>query len=201
MALDRRQKLVYVLILTRCRFGWFNNSFRSFSTELWPLIDLEIPFMLNILWINWWILIKFCKCIGIDKIKVRTITIFFFFINFSTELWSLIDVKIMFHVRTYLVRLNWLSTEFCPLIDVKIICQSTEFCRLIDVKIMLQPNVWKQMRIATTWPVIICLSSIYRVKAMESCSLFHEIWKNYTPIWHFMPKHMRQQKVQWRCIM
>ena len=31
------------------------------------LIDAEISFMLNILWTNWRILIKFCKCIDIDK--------------------------------------------------------------------------------------------------------------------------------------
>ena len=49
MALDRSQNFVYALILTRCRFGWLNNIFRSFSTELWPLIDVEISFILNIL--------------------------------------------------------------------------------------------------------------------------------------------------------
>ena len=29
--------------------------FPNFSTELWPLIDLRILFMFNILWNNWWI--------------------------------------------------------------------------------------------------------------------------------------------------
>ena len=29
--------------------------FPNFSTELWPLIDFRIMFMLNILWNNWWI--------------------------------------------------------------------------------------------------------------------------------------------------
>ena len=29
--------------------------FLNFSTELWPLIDFRIMFMLNILWNNWWI--------------------------------------------------------------------------------------------------------------------------------------------------
>ena len=28
--------------------------FPNISTELWPLIDLRIMFMLNILWNNWW---------------------------------------------------------------------------------------------------------------------------------------------------
>ena len=41
--------------------------FVHFSTELRPLIGVEISFMFNIVWINWWILIKFCKCIDIDK--------------------------------------------------------------------------------------------------------------------------------------
>ena len=48
--------------------GWLNNMFCSFLTTLWPLIDFNILFMLNILWTNWWILIKFCKCIDIDKV-------------------------------------------------------------------------------------------------------------------------------------
>ena len=29
--------------------------FPNFSTQLWPLIDFRIMFMLNILWNNWWI--------------------------------------------------------------------------------------------------------------------------------------------------
>ena len=62
-----RSNFVYALILSRCRFGWLNKIFRSFSTELWPLIDVEMSFMLNILWTNRWILIKFCRCIDIDK--------------------------------------------------------------------------------------------------------------------------------------
>ena len=67
MALDRRQNFVYAqcelicgfrsnfiyaLILTRYRFGLLNNIFCPFSTELWPLMDVEISFMLNILWTN-----------------------------------------------------------------------------------------------------------------------------------------------------
>ena len=41
-------------------FGWI-------LTELWLLIDFRILFMLNILWINLWISIKFCVCIDIYK--------------------------------------------------------------------------------------------------------------------------------------
>ena len=42
-------------------------KFGQFLTELWPLIDVRILFMLNILGINLWILIKFCIRIDIDK--------------------------------------------------------------------------------------------------------------------------------------
>ena len=41
--------------------------FGQFLTELWRLIDVRILFMLNILGINLWILIKFCIRIDIDK--------------------------------------------------------------------------------------------------------------------------------------
>ena len=41
-------------------FGWF-------LTEFWPLIDVRILFMLNILWINLWISFKFGIRIDIDK--------------------------------------------------------------------------------------------------------------------------------------
>ena len=41
--------------------------FGQFLTELWPLIDVRILFMLDILWINLWISIKFCICIDIVK--------------------------------------------------------------------------------------------------------------------------------------
>ena len=42
-------------------------SFGGFLRELWPLIDVRILFMLNILGINLWILIRFCIRIDIDK--------------------------------------------------------------------------------------------------------------------------------------
>ena len=41
--------------------------FGRFLIDLWPLIDVRILFMLNILGINLWILIKFCIRIDIDK--------------------------------------------------------------------------------------------------------------------------------------
>ena len=43
------------------------HYFVEFLTELWPLVDVRILFMLNIFWINLWLSIKFCICIDIDK--------------------------------------------------------------------------------------------------------------------------------------
>ena len=54
--------------------------FGQFLTELWPLIEVRILFMLNILWINLWILIKFCICIDIDKMQIWVIEQYFPFI-------------------------------------------------------------------------------------------------------------------------
>ena len=95
---------VYALILTSCRFGWLNNIFCSFSTELWPLIDAEILFMLNILWTNWWILIKFCKSID-TECRLGQLQIIFRYV--STELWPLIDVRILFPFNW------WILLKFC----------------------------------------------------------------------------------------
>ena len=41
--------------------------FYQLLIELWPLIDVRILVMLNILWINLWVSIKFFVCIDIDK--------------------------------------------------------------------------------------------------------------------------------------
>ena len=87
--------------------------------------------MLNILWINLWILIKFCICIDIDKMQIWMIEQYFSFIfnrvmaldwcgnfidaqylmdqliifpNFSTELYPLIDFRIVFVYAQYLVK-------------------------------------------------------------------------------------------------
>ena len=58
---------VYALINTRSMLFLKHVIFGQFLTEFWPLIDVRILFMLNILWINLWISIKFCICIDIDK--------------------------------------------------------------------------------------------------------------------------------------
>ena len=43
----------------------------SILTELWPLIDVRILFKLNILWINLWIMIKFCTYLNDPKFSDR----------------------------------------------------------------------------------------------------------------------------------
>ena len=62
-----RSNFVCGLILTNCRLGMIEQYVSFILTELCPLVDIDILFMLNILLTNWWILIKFCKCIDIDK--------------------------------------------------------------------------------------------------------------------------------------
>ena len=42
-----------------------HENFTNFTTELWPLIDVEISIFLNIFINNKWIFIKFCLCIDI----------------------------------------------------------------------------------------------------------------------------------------
>ena len=46
------------MIYTRSMLYLMHVMFLSILTELWPLIDVRILFLLNILWINLWISIK-----------------------------------------------------------------------------------------------------------------------------------------------
>ena len=48
--------------------AWMSSNFCKFATELLPLIDVRIEFLLNILKTNGLIKTKFCKHIIIDKI-------------------------------------------------------------------------------------------------------------------------------------
>ena len=59
--------LAYALILTS-GLGLLSIHFRQFNTELWPLNDVRILFLLNILSMNKWILTRFDICIDTDKI-------------------------------------------------------------------------------------------------------------------------------------
>ena len=48
--------------------AWISSNFGKFATELLPLTDVRIEFLLNILKTNRPIKTKFCKHIIIDKI-------------------------------------------------------------------------------------------------------------------------------------
>ena len=52
--------------------------FRKFATELWPLIDVRIWFLLNILRTNRQIETKFCIHTIIDKINISIVNLCFF---------------------------------------------------------------------------------------------------------------------------
>ena len=50
--------------------AWINLNFGQFATESWPLIDVRIEFLLNILKTNRLIKTKFCIHITIDNIYI-----------------------------------------------------------------------------------------------------------------------------------
>ena len=50
--------------------AWMSSNFSLFETESWPLIDVRIEFLLNILKTNRPIKTKFCLHIIIDKIYI-----------------------------------------------------------------------------------------------------------------------------------
>ena len=76
---------------------WLTHEiFLNFSTELWPLIDVKISIFLNIFRNNEWILIKLCLCIDIMYMIPMLWLIHIISPNFSTELWPLIDFRILF---------------------------------------------------------------------------------------------------------
>ena len=60
--------------------AWMSSNFGKFATELWPLSDVRIKFLLNILKTNRPIKTKSCIHIIIDKIYV-VICISWFFAN------------------------------------------------------------------------------------------------------------------------
>ena len=53
--------------------AWMSSNFGKFATELRPLIDVRIEFLLNILKMNRPIHTKFCIHIIIDKIYVGNV--------------------------------------------------------------------------------------------------------------------------------
>ena len=58
--------------------AWMSTNFSKFATELRPLIDVRIEFLLNILKTNRPIKTKFCIHIIIDKTYVGNVNHWFF---------------------------------------------------------------------------------------------------------------------------
>ena len=75
--------------------AWMSLNFGKFETELLPLINVRIEFLLNILKTNRPIKTKFCIHIIIDKIYFGIVNCCFSQIV-ARELRPLIDVKIWF---------------------------------------------------------------------------------------------------------
>ena len=75
--------------------AWMSSNFGKFATELRPLIDVRIWFLLNILITNRPIKTKFRIHIIIDKIYVGIVN--HCFCKFAKELRPLIDVRNWFY--------------------------------------------------------------------------------------------------------
>ena len=60
----------FLQVTRTCMKAWMSSNFGKFATELRPLIDVRIMFLLNILKTNRPIKTKFCIHIIIDKIYV-----------------------------------------------------------------------------------------------------------------------------------
>ena len=58
--------------------AFLSSNFGKFATELLPLIDVRIEFLLNILKTNGLIKTKFCIHIVIDKVYFDIVNRFFF---------------------------------------------------------------------------------------------------------------------------
>ena len=60
----------FLQVSSQCMKAWMSSKFGKFATELRPLIDVKIKFLLNILKTNRPIKTKFCIHIISDKIYV-----------------------------------------------------------------------------------------------------------------------------------
>ena len=89
----------FLQVSSTCMKAWMSSNFGKFATELRPLIDVRIKFLLNILKTNRPIKTKFCIHIIIDKIDVGIVYVVFR--NFATELRPLIDIRILFLLNIF----------------------------------------------------------------------------------------------------
>ena len=74
--------------------AWMSSNLGKFATELLPLIDVRIEFLLNIMKTNRPIKTKFCINIIIDKIYFGIVNRCF--LQIGKRVTALIDVKIWF---------------------------------------------------------------------------------------------------------
>ena len=90
--------------------AWMSPNLGKFATELLPLFDVRIGFLLNVLKTNRPIKTKFCMHIIIDKIYFGIVNLFFR--KLATELRPLIDVRIWFLLN--ILRTNrQIEAKFC----------------------------------------------------------------------------------------
>ena len=68
---------LFLQVMRTCMKAWMSSNFGKFATELQPLIDVRIKFLLNILKTNRPIKTKFCIHIIIDKIYVGIVNLCF----------------------------------------------------------------------------------------------------------------------------
>ena len=100
----------FLQVRRTCIKAWMNSNFGKFATELLPLIDVRIEFLLNMLKTNRPIKTKFFMHIIIDKIYFGIVNLFFR--KLATELRPLIDIRIWFLLN--ILRTNrQIETKFC----------------------------------------------------------------------------------------
>ena len=136
-------------------FGIANGLISLINNRVTALDWCKNEFCLNIFRTNRWILIKFCICI--DKYKIHVVPNARYFGQLLTELWPVIDVRILFMLNILWINL-WISIKFCVCIRYF----SAELCPLIDVRILfafniLRTNWWILMKfcvcstVTSTW--------------------------------------------------
>ena len=95
----------FLQVSRTCMKAWMSSNFGKFATELRPLIDVRIWFLLNILKTNRPIKTKFCIHIIIDKIYVGIVNLSLFSqICIDVRNWFLLNI-----LRTNLQN----KTKFC----------------------------------------------------------------------------------------
>ena len=100
--------LVLQVTTRTCLTAWMSSNFGKFLTELRPLIDVRIKFLLNILKTNRPIKTKYCIHIIIDKIYFAVVN--HCFLQICDRV--LIDVRILFLL--HILRTNrQIETKFC----------------------------------------------------------------------------------------